>query len=212
MDSYEKEVYIQTIKDAIGNERLTHFAARAGLSAGNLSRIRNGQIANATTLRKIADASSTVSFEELLRAAGIGDVIRDSRPHAPKQGMVRIPTVKELVYDKATLKDDPALVWGDYYRDAFGNGDFIFFVANDNALSSKFHAEDKVLVDLAKRPQDDDAVLFRLNGSQSLLRRLKKSGKNYIYYGDDKFLYPMTTVPQSEVEIYGVAVQAIVRV
>ena len=40
MDQARKDIYINLIKTAIGDENLTSFAARAGLSAGNLSRLQ----------------------------------------------------------------------------------------------------------------------------------------------------------------------------
>ena len=214
MDSYQKEVYKQTIKDAIGGEPLTHFAQRAGLSAGNLSRIRNnGQRASAETLQKIAEASETISFEELMRDAGLPLELKDGKTGGTSdtKGTVSIPIVRELRYPKETLKEDPELEWEDFYRGALGDGDFIVFVANDNALSPQLHAGDRVFVDLAKKPEDGNAVLFRLNNGKTVLRRLRKNGRKYIYYGDDKYLYPEISVKKTDVEIYGVAVGAVVQ-
>ncbi|MGM9567207.1 MAG: S24 family peptidase [Clostridia bacterium] len=214
MDSYQKEVYKQTIKDAIGKEPLTHFAQRAGLSAGNLSRIKNnGQKASVETLQKIAEASETVSFEELMRAAGLPLELKDGKAAgtASAKGMLSIPIVRELRYPKEQLKEDPDLEWEDFYRGALGDGDYIVFVADDNALSSQLHAGDRVFVDLAKKPEDGNAVLFRLNSGETMLRRLRKSGRKYIYYGDDRYLYPEISVKKTDVEIYGVAVGAVVQ-
>ncbi|MGN0962919.1 MAG: S24 family peptidase, partial [Clostridia bacterium] len=116
-----------------------------------------------------------------------------------------------LRYPKERLKEDPDLEWEDFYRSALGEGDFILFVANDNALSSQLHAGDKVLVDLARKPADGNAVLFRLRSGETMLRRLRKSGRKYVYYGDDRCLYPETEVKKNDMEIYGVAVEAVVR-
>ena len=213
MDSYQKEVYIQTIKEAIGDEPLTHFAKRAELSPGNLSRIRKGQKANIETMRNIAEASKTVTLDDLLRAMDMDSVLKDGKTGSsgPASGIMSIPVIRELRYPKEQLKEDPDLEWEDFYRSALGEGDFILFVANDNALSSQLHAGDKVLVDLEKKPVDGSAVLFRLRGEETMLRRLRKSGRKYIYYGDDRFLYPETEVKKSDIEIYGVAVEAVVR-
>lgn len=211
MDSYQKEVYIQTIKDAIGQEPLTRFAKRAGLSPGNLSRIRKGQKANVETLRKIADASTTVSFEELLRAQNGIAVLNDSKTIKPTKGTLSIPIVRELRYPKEQLREDPDLEWEDFYRGAMDKGDYIVFVANDNALSPQVHVGDQIFVDLSKTPEDGNVVLFRLADGRSMLRRLRKSGKKYIYYGEDRHMYPEVTVKKAEVEIYGVAVEAVVQ-
>ncbi len=212
MDSYQKEVYMQTIKDAIGNEPLTHFAKRAGLSPGNLSRIKNkGQKANAETLQKIALASETVSLEELMRAAGLS-VFRDSAgtPSESTQKILHVPVIRELRLPKEQLKEDPDLEWDDIYRGALGEGDYAVFVVKDNAIS-QLHAGDRVFVNLAKEPESGDVVLFRLKGEKTMLRRLRKEKRKYVYYGDDRYLYPETVVKKSEVEIYGVAKDAVIR-
>lgn len=213
MDSYQKEVYIRTIKEAIGDEPLTHFAKRAGLSPGNLSRIRKGQMANIETMRKIAEASKTVTLDDLLKAMDMNSVLKDGKTgtSGSVSGMLSVPVIRELHYPKERLKEDPDLEWEDFYRSALGEGDFILFVANDNALSSQLHAGDKVLVDLARKPADGNAVLFRLRSGETMLRRLRKSGRKYVYYGDDRYLYPETEVKKNDMEIYGVAVEAVVR-
>ena len=213
MDSYQKEVYIRTIKEAIGDEPLTHFAKRAGLSPGNLSRIRKGQMANIETMRKIAEASKTVTLDDLLKAMDKNSVLKDGKTgtSGSASGMLSVPVIRELHYPKERLKEDPDLEWEDFYRSALGEGDFILFVANDNALSSQLHAGDKVLVDLARKPADGNAVLFRLRSGETMLRRLRKSGRKYVYYGDDRYLYPETEVKKNDMEIYGVAVEAVVR-
>ena len=79
MNKYQKEAFIEMIEYAIGSEKLTHFAKRAGLSAGNLSRIRKGQPATPDTLRKIANASDKVTYFDLLKVAGFSeeDELRD---------------------------------------------------------------------------------------------------------------------------------------
>ncbi|MBR5329170.1 MAG: LexA family transcriptional regulator [Firmicutes bacterium] len=207
MDDFQKRVYILTIEKAMGNEKLTHFAQRAGISAGNLSRIRKGQIATPGVLKKIAEASSFVDYEELMRVAGFGaaDILRDSGALPVRRGVIRIPIVSELNQPKEKLLTDESLPCEEHYAANFPEaGDYIFFVANDNAFVP---CGSRVLVDLSKEPSLGDIVLFVLDG-QTMLRRLTKNGRSYFYYGDNLTQYPMTPVKKSHMQIYGVAVQA----
>lgn len=205
MNDFEKEVYMLTIKNAIGEEKLTHFAKRAGISAGNLSRIRNGQPATPEILRKIADASYTVDYNELMRAAGF--VVTSFKDSAPpfRKGVVRIPVVTELNLPKNQLLKDESLPYVEDYA-AFlpDDSDYIYFIANDDAF---FPEGSRVLVDVSKKPEIGNIVLFLLEG-KTMLRRLTKNGRSYFYYGNDLNKYPMTPVKKSELEIYGVVVRA----
>ena len=60
----------ELIEMAVGNGSRNEFCRRAGISAGNFSRILKGQKASPEILRKIADASATVSYSQLMQAAG----------------------------------------------------------------------------------------------------------------------------------------------
>lgn len=84
---------IKLIKKAQGNKTLNQFALGAGVNAGHLSRIMNGNFKNPPspdTLRKIAKSShGEVTYEELLKASGYID--KESSQN------------EELVYNRETL-------------------------------------------------------------------------------------------------------------
>ncbi|MBQ4092989.1 MAG: LexA family transcriptional regulator [Firmicutes bacterium] len=205
MKDFEKEVYMLTIKNAIGGEKLTHFAKRAGVSAGNLSRIRKGQPATPDILRRIADASSAVTYEELMAAAGFaGTGLKDAAPSFRK-GVVRIPIVSVLDRPKAQLLEDESLPYAEEYV-AFlpDDSEYLYFIANDDAF---FPEGSRLLVDVSKKFEPGNIVLFVLDGN-TMIRRLTKNGSSYFYYGDDLKKYPMTPVRKSDMEVYGVVVRA----
>ena len=205
VDDFKKEVYKLTIKNAIGEEKLTHFAKRAGISAGNLSRIRNGQPATPEILRKIADASSFVSYDELMQAAGFAETSFKDSSSSLRKGVVQIPVVTELHLPKQQLLEDESLPYvEDYAVFLPDDSEYIYFIANDDAF---FPVGSRVLVDIHKKPEPGHIVLFLLDG-KTMLRRLTKTGRSYFYYGNDLNKYPMTPVKNNEIEIYGVVVRA----
>ena len=71
------EELIRLIKKAQGSKTLNQFALGAGINAGHLSRILNGNFKNPPspeTLKKIAKNShGEVSYEELLKASNYID-------------------------------------------------------------------------------------------------------------------------------------------
>ena len=206
MNDLKKEVYIYTINEAIGDEKLTHFAQRAGISAGNLSRIRKGQVATPEILRKIATASGKVSYDELMRAAGfVSDRLADGGSKTARNMIVRIPIVYELDRSKKELLEDESLEHDDYFACTFPKGNFIYFVAKDDAIVPE---GSRVLIDVEKTPGNNDTVLFLLDGKIPMLRRVTKIDRSYFYYGNDKNKYPLTPVKKSHMTIYGVAVEA----
>ncbi len=67
----DTQLLIELIKRAMGEYSINTFAEKAGINAGNLSRVLRGQNVSAELLLKIADASQDrVSSQELLFAAG----------------------------------------------------------------------------------------------------------------------------------------------
>lgn len=214
MDTFQKEVYMKLIQRAIGMRGVTHFAKDAGLSAGNLSRIRKGQLATPETLKKIAAVADEVTFAELMDAAGYTETeflkAEDPMATPTTNRVMGIPIVYALKGSKEDIKKDETLPRAYYYADAFGLGDFIFFIVNDDAFVPKVSQGDKVLIDLTKKPADSDIALFLLNGKETLLRHLMRRGKKYYYYGNDLTKYPMTEVDVSDISIYGTAVRAFI--
>lgn len=214
MDTFQKEVYVKLINRAIGGKGLTAFAKKASLSAGNLSRIRKGQLATVETLKKIAAATDDVSFVELMDAAGYTEsvLLKAADPMAvpTTTQVIGIPVVESLHGTKKDIKHDDSLKREYYYADAFGNGDFIFFVVNDDAFAPKVNRGDKVMIDMAKNPTEGEIALFLLNGEKTMLRHLTRQGKMYYYYGSDLGKYPMTEVNAADIKIYGTAVRAFV--
>ncbi|HMM06050.1 MAG TPA: S24 family peptidase [Clostridiales bacterium] len=214
MDTFQKEVYVKLINRAIGERGVTHFAKEASLSAGNLSRIRKGQLATVETLKKIAAAADGVSFAELMDAAGYTEsaFLKAADPMAvpTTSQVISIPVVEALRGTKKEIKQDDSLKKEYYYADAFGSGDFIFFVVNDDAFAPKVNCGDKVLIDMAKKPTEGEIALFLLNGEETMLRHLTRQGKKYYYYGNDLGKYPMTEVNTADIKIYGTAVRAFV--
>ncbi len=74
---------MQTLKTllnrAVGGESRNAFCRRAGISAGNFSRILKGQKASPEVLRKVAAASPVVGYGELLEAAGYAPPVTQGR-------------------------------------------------------------------------------------------------------------------------------------
>ena len=79
----------ELIEMAVGNGSRNEFCRRAGISAGNFSRILKGQKASPEILRKIAAASATVSYSQLMQAAGYVEemCIRDRAGDAACSGI-----------------------------------------------------------------------------------------------------------------------------
>ena len=206
MSEFNEKVYISAIKQAIGDEKLTHFAARAGISAGNLSRIRKGQIATPEILRKIADTSDTISFKDLMDAAGFTEkAFSDYRNDIFSVGIARVPVIYELDRSKDELWDDDTLEYEEYLDHTLPKGSLICFVAKDDAIVP---VGSRVMIDTEKNPRDNDVVLFLLDDEVTLLRRVKKLDELYFYYGNDQNKYPMTPMKESQMIVYGVAVEA----
>jgi SOS-response transcriptional repressor LexA len=214
MDTFQKEVYIKLINRAIGERGVTHFAKDASLSAGNLSRIRKGQLATVGTLKKIAAAAEEVSFAELMAAAGYTKAacLKAADPMAvpTTNQVIGIPLVESLPGTKKEINRDDSLKKEYYYADAFGNGDFIFFLVNDDAFAPKVNCGDKVLIDMSKKPLEGEIALFLLNGKKTMLRHLTRQGKKYYYYGNDLSKYPMTEAKAGDIKVFGTAVRAFV--
>lgn len=206
MTEREKQKYMAMICDAIGTEKLTHFAKRAGVSAGNLSRIRKGQIATPDILRKIAAASESVSYEELMQAAGFtSTVLADSEVRSYRRGLIRVPVIEDLNMVKERLIDNNTLPYEELYATSLNERDhYIYYVAEDDAVVPR---GSRVLVNLSKKAQDGDIILFTFEG-QAMLRRMTKNGYSYFYYGNDMHRYPMTAIKKSQIDIYGVAIRA----
>ena len=76
----------------------------------------------------------------------------------------------------------------------------------------RIHRGDRVLVDLSKKPENGDIVLvrFKKEGRGTLLR-VSTDGYKYFFYGNDFSLYPVELVKKSEADIFGVAVEARIR-
>lgn len=214
MDAFQKEVYIRLINRAIGTNGVTHFAKKAGISAGNLCRIRKGQLAKVATLKRIAAASEDVTYAELMAAAGYTEtsLLKAADPLAvPTTNRVMgVPVVASLKGSKKQIKNDETLEREYLYADVFPDGDYIFFVVNDDAFEPRISKGDRVLVDMSRKPAESDPVLFLLKGKETMLRYLMRRGKKYLYYGSNISKYPMTEVAAADIEIYGTAVRAYV--
>ena len=67
-------------------------------------------------------------------------------------------------------------------------------------------------MDLSKKPENGDIVLVRFKKEgRGTLRRVSTDGYKYFFYGNDLSLYPMEQVKKSEADIFGVAVEARIR-
>ena len=217
MDQARKDIYINLIKTAIGDENLTSFAARAGLSAGNLSRIRRGQPATPDTLRKIAAASVTVCYEELMDAAGFAlDESTGLEETESISGlsaeMILIPLVKDIEATKKKLslriKEDRSLEKIIFYAGDMPEGEYFAFEVGEESIA-KLSPGDTVLVNMSADVADGDVVLVGLKDEGAVLRRLTESDSQYLLYGDDLSKFPMRKVSRAKAEIYGVVEKAI---
>lgn len=206
MTEREKQKYISAICDAIGTEKLTHFAKRAGISAGNLSRIRKGQIAQPQILRKIAAASENVTYEELMQVAGFtSNMLADCEVRSYRRGLIRVPVIDDVQLLNEPLIDNNTLPYEELYATSLNERNhYVYYVAGDDAVVPE---GSRVLVDLSKKPQDGDIILLSHEG-HAMLRRMTRNGYTYFYYGNDIHRYPMTPVKRSQIEIYGVAIRA----
>ena len=220
MDEVRKEIYIDLIKTAIGSENLTAFADRAGLSAGNLSRIRKGQPATPDTLRKIAAASVTVRYEDLMEAAGFAVDESDNLEETDNAGglaagMILIPLVDEIKSTKkrlfSRLKEDQTLEKIIFHAGNLSQGEHFAFEVKEESLS-KLSPGDIVIVNMSAEAADGDVVLVGLKGEGVVLRRLTESDAHFLFYGDDLSKFPMRKVSRSEAEIYGVVEKAIANI
>lgn len=217
---FDSELYKKVLRRAVGDEPLTHFAARAHIAAGNFSRICRGQRATPDILKKIADASEHASYNELLLAAGYMkpnfnlpevEILKAEEPRMQQvTRIVDIPTVRDFPETKEALKTDKTVTWEKYYDNIFGSGDYIFFIVPDDALAPRINKGETVLVDLSIKPEDGDVALLRFKGKPAILRKIVDKGKKYLIFGNDSGNYPMTEVKASEVEILGKGVSGFV--
>lgn len=112
------EELIKLIKKAQGNKTLNQFALGAGINAGHLSRILNGNFKNPPspdTLKKIAKNShNEVSYEELLKASGYIDeadltyeeIIKDDEIYSKFSHLLENENAKVLFDKLGELNED----------------------------------------------------------------------------------------------------------
>ena len=211
MEQKHAENYIYLLKKAMGNQTLNDFAARAGLSPGNLSRIMRGQPARPQTLGQIAAASHSVSYEELMVAAGYMQPGMSLLRGDGNSGdsMTHLPLVRELHGSGQKFLNNKNLETIAFPSALLGSGTYFLFKATDNGFAPKLREGDILLVDRDRKPEDGEIAVLLCDKNEALVRRLQHDGSRCQLYCDNP-AFPPRSERTSSLVIYGTAVRALV--
>ena len=177
---------VNLINIAIGQCSRNEFCRKAGISAGNLSRIMRGQKPSPEVLERIARcANATISYDQLMEAAGY---ITNKRESIAILGSVAAGSPIEAV------EDIRGYISLDYECSGASKGNFALKVVGDSMDAAGIPDGSVVII----RPQDKLAEgeigAFRVNGEVTVKR-------NYINKGRI-LLMPVSSNPEHFPQVY----------
>ncbi len=200
----------ELIEMAVGNGSRNEFCRRAGISAGNFSRILKGQKASPEILRKIADASATVSYSQLMQAAGY---VEDQ---AGAQAEIQaIPVYGSIAAGSPIEAEEnfSGYIRLEYAQKHFGADCFALKVVGDSMDLANMPDGSTVIVKRQSEVRDGEIGAVMIAG-QATVKRIYHQGEHLVLAPVSKSaLYgPQVYSGEDEVRILGKVVLALVDI
>ena len=179
----------ELILRAIGSGARNEFCRRAGISAGNLSRILRGQRPRPEVLAKIAAAGYGASYEQLMQAAGyLEKEGQEQSPGIPIYGSIAAGSPVEAFEDfSGYLRLDP-------YQQALGEDAFALRVVGDSMDLAGIPDGSLVVISRGARVEEGNICAVLVNGEATVKRIYQKSGH--------MVLVPVSRNPVYQPQIY----------
>lgn len=179
----------ELILRAIGSGSRNEFCRRAGISAGNLSRILRGQRPRPEVLAKIAAAGYGASYEQLMQAAGyLEKEGQEQSPGIPIYGSIAAGSPVEAFEDfSGYLRLDP-------YQQALGEDAFALRVVGDSMDLAGIPDGSLVVISRGARVEEGNICAVLVNGEATVKRVYQK--------GEYIVLVPVSRNPVYQPQIY----------
>ncbi len=175
---------IELIEKAVGSFSHNAFCRKAGISAGNFSRILKGQRVSPEVLRKIAAASTSVTYDQLMQAAGYTTSEKKTQAQRiPVYGSVAAGSPIEAEEDLS------GYIYLDYAQKHFGDHCFALKVIGDSMDLANMPDGCTVIVQPQQEIRDGEIAAIRVNGQVTVKR---------IYHQDEH----LVLAPASRSSIY----------
>lgn len=179
------------ILKCIGDQSRNEFCRRAGISAGNLSRVLHGQRPRPGVLAKIAAAGYGVSYESLMQAAGYleqGEQREEKLSGVPIYGSIAAGSPVEALSDfSGYLNLGP-------YQKTLGEGSFALRVVGDSMDLAGIPDGSLVVIKKGEKIARGDICAVLVNGEATVKRVYEKS--EYVV------LVPVSRNPVYQPQIY----------
>lgn len=203
---------MQTLKTllnrAVGGESRNAFCRRAGISAGNFSRILKGQKASPEVLRKVAAASPVVGYGELLEAAGYAPPVTQAAPQSiPIYGSIAAGSPIEA-------EEDPSgYVYLDYAQKQFDADCFALRVVGDSMDMANMPDGSTVIVRRQSDVRDGEIGAVLIAG-QATVKKVYHKGRHLVLSPVSKspVFAPQLYSEEEDVRILGKVVLSLVEI
>ena len=181
---------IDLIQCAIGEDSRTAFCRKAGISAGNFSRILKGQIPSPAVLRKIAYCAPAVSYEQLMQAAGYTaiPVETESKPAIPVYGSIAAGSPIEAIENfSGTIRLDLPNM-------QLGQDCFALRVVGNSMDRANIPDGSVVIIRRQEQIRDGEIGAVLVDG-QATVKRIYRQGEHIV-------LAPVSSDPEYSPQIY----------
>ena len=174
---------------AIGSGSRNEFCRRAGISAGNLSRILRGQRPRPEVLAKIAAAGYGASYERLMEAAGYLEKEQSAQAEGiPIYGSIAAGSPVEALEDfSGYLRLDP-------YQQILGEDAFALRVVGDSMDLAGIPDGSMVVIKRGQALQEGK-IYAVLVGGEATVKRVYEKGEHIV-------LVPVSRNPVYQPQIY----------
>lgn len=208
----QEEAKMQTLEAllnrAVGGESRNAFCRRAGISAGNFSRILKGQKASPEVLRKVAAASPAVGYGELLEAAGYAPPAAQAAPQGiPIYGSIAAGSPIEAEEDLS------GYVYLDYAQKQFGADCFALRVVGDSMDMANMPDGSTVIVRRQSDVRDGEIGAVLIAG-QATVKKVYHKGRHLVLSPVSKnpAFAPQLYSEEEDVRILGKVVLSLVEI
>ncbi len=184
-----KQSLVELILGAIGGGSRNEFCRRAGISAGNLSRILRGQRPRPEVLAKIAAAGYGASYERLMEAAGYLEKEGGARAEGiPIYGSIAAGSPVEAFEDfSGYLRLDP-------YQKALGEDAFALRVVGDSMDLAGIPDGSLVVIKPGAKVEEG-SICAVLVGGEATVKRVYQKAEHIV-------LLPVSRNPVYQPQIY----------
>lgn len=200
----------ELIEVAIGNCSRNEFCRRAGISAGNFSRILKGQKVSPEILRKIADASGVVTYSQLMRAAGYAEESNEMQVEVQA-----IPVYGSIAAGSPIEAEEnfSGYIRLDYAQKHFGTDCFALKVVGDSMDLANMPDGSTVIVRRQSEIRDGEIGAVMIDG-QATVKRIYHQGEHLVLTPVSKSpLYgPQIYSGEDDIRILGKVVLALVDI